>query len=91
MSLATILSELWKWVRVDIFGSDILAGLFIGVWLFIAISANRVSYPMAMGLTLPVVVSIIFLGHLSWFGWVFIIITGLMFGLIVYRVIGGGR
>lgn len=88
MTLLDIVTSVWEWIRFDIFGSDILAGIFIIVMLFIAGSSLDLPYSSLMGLLIPPLLAIIFLGHVSWFGWLIIILTGLMFALIVYKVIG---
>lgn len=88
MTILNITTSVWEWVRFDIFGSDILAAIFVIVLLYIGGSSLNIPAPALMGLMIPPVIAIIFLGHLSWFGWLIVIITGLMFGLIIYKVIG---
>lgn len=88
MSVLPIISDIWEWIRVDIVGSDIFAGILIAGYVFVLYSSLDLPVPQAVGLSVPTIVVVVLLGYLGWFGWLAIILLGLLFGLLVYKMFG---
>lgn len=87
-SIATILTDIWQWVRFDIFGSDILAGFFVLAFVYAAASSLDLPVPQTVAFTLPVALTLIALGYMGWFGWLIVVVAALLFGVIIYRIYG---
>jgi len=87
--VGTIIADLWEWVRIDIFGSDIIAGLFVLVFIYMAFSSLDLPVPQTVGLTMPAVVAVLFMGYMNWFGWMIVLLAGLLFGVLAYKIYGG--
>lgn len=88
-TIDTIIADIWEWLRVQIFGSDILAGIFILFFVYMAYSSMDMPVPQTIGLTLPTLMVLLFMGYMNWFGWIAVIIAGLLFGVTVYKIYGG--
>lgn len=88
MSITTILTDIWEWIRVDIFGSDILAGVFVFAFVYVAFSSMDLPVPQTVAFTLPTALTMVVLGYLNWFGWLAVVLAALMFGVIVYKIYG---
>jgi len=88
MTLTAIISDLWSWFRIDLVGSDIMAGTIVAVYVFACYSAMDLPIPAAVGLSLPTIFAVILLGFLGWFGWLALVLAGLLFGVIVYKWYG---
>jgi len=81
-----LLESMFLWYSEDIIGSEIIAGLLIGVGLFALMSVIGLPKKVSFAFLIPISLGFINLSYLTWFGWLIIGLSGLVFGLIVYNI-----
>ena len=86
MGAFDIFIDLWNWAAYEILGSEIVAAIVVAVVTFMVLSAIGLPRPIALGFMIPLALGLIFSGFLGWFGWVIIMVAGVVFGFLIYKL-----
>lgn len=89
-NILDVFATLWLWVRVDIIGHDLIAYGCVLIYFFMILGSIGLPLPIILAFLIPSTIALIILVALGWFGWLIIILGGLSFGMITYRLIVEG-
>jgi len=84
----SLLANLWNWYLQDIIGNEIVGVTIFIVCVFVGFALLRIPIQLNMIMLLPLIFGFTMLGYLTWFGWLILGLSGLMFGIYVLRIYG---
>jgi len=81
-----LISNMWSWFIQDLIGNEIIAIIIIMAIVFMLISSIGIPRKVSIIFMIPISLGFIFMGYLSWFGWIIIAVAGMVFGALTYKL-----
>jgi hypothetical protein len=81
-----LIKNMWTWFIQDLIGNEMIAVIIIMSIVFMIISSIGIPRKVGVIFMIPLSLSFIFMGYLSWFGWLIIAGAGMIFGTLAYKL-----
>jgi len=86
MATFDLIMDMWDWISIDLIGNEIIATLIIMVFFMVLLSTIGLPKRIVIVYLIPISISLISLGYVSWFGWLIISFAGILFGYYSYSL-----